>query len=431
MKEQFILGVSKKNITPPLGTPLYGYPKFENRKATSVHDDLHANVAVFGHGTPCAALISMELLALEENLTREIASLISKETKIPAENIVIASIHNHSGPCTKDTPGWGSQNRHYIDDILITKTLEAVKEAVANIQPALLGIGRTESLVGINRRQISPSGTVTLGQNPYGCFDPEMTVLSFVTKEKKPILTIAHYGAHATSAGAGPEISRDWPGVMVDRLEAESGAMAFFINGAEGDVGPRLSNGRTTGDFSHTEEIGGLAAIDALRAYKSIKEYREVDFRVITDTINIPYRPMPTREELVAKINELEGATAGMKLLRLATYKEQLALLDSKEELPDNFELLQTLFAFNSLVFVPFPFEVFSEITVRLKQYSPYQHTLSMSNTNGYYSYLPSHEQLSRGGYEVEQFNTNPRCLVENTDDIIINENLKLMDKIL
>ena len=43
---------------------------------------------------------------------------------------------------------------------------------------------------------------------------------------------------------------------MIDRLEAATGTLTAFINGAEGDVGPRLTNGKTVGNISLVEEHG-------------------------------------------------------------------------------------------------------------------------------------------------------------------------------
>ncbi len=50
---------------------------------------------------------------------------------------------------------------------------------------------------------------------------------------------------------------------MTDAVEKESGAITAFFNGPEGDVGPRLSNGRTVGDLRHVHELGKMAAKDA------------------------------------------------------------------------------------------------------------------------------------------------------------------------
>lgn len=430
MKKQFCVGCCKKQITPPLGTLLYGYPR--KREAQAVHDDLYVNAAVFGEGAPEAALIGMDLCSLRVELTDRIAEAVSQVIDIPSDRIIISAIHTHSGPCTTTTPAWGVSDDTYIDTILIPQTLSAVQEAAAEMKPARMGIGTTESRVGINRRQSMPDGSVVLGQNPYGCYDPEMTVLAFTDNDRKPLLNIIHYGAHPTAAAGNLEITRDWPGYMVDRMEAETGVMSFFINGAIGDVGPRLSNGKTTGGLAYVAEIGGVAAIDAMRAYRSIREFREVQFRTITGTLNIPCCAFASRDEIAAEIAELEqGEIRGIDSIKYDTLKRRLRILDSGEPIQTHNVFRQVLFAFNSTVLVPFPFEVFSEITVRLRRYSPFQHTLSMSNANGALAYLPSHEQMCRGGYEVQQFtNRHVYAMPENTDDIIIGENLRLLQEL-
>ncbi len=431
MKESFVVGKAKRVITPPLGTPLYGYPKYEQRKATSVHDDLYANCAVFGYGKPSALLLSLDICAVRTDLTSRIAAEIEKATGIDAKNVIICEIHTHSGPCCTFTPGWGVSNDSYIDEILVPMCVAAAKEACETAEEALLGIGTTDSYVGINRRQLLEDGRASLGQNPYGCFDKEMTVLSFVNRKKEPILNIVHYGAHGTASGQGLEITRDWSGYMVDRLEAQSGAMTFFANGAEGDVGPRLTNGRTVGTMEMAAEVGGVAAIDAIRAYRNIREYREVDFEVFHGELNIPYKPFPTEEQIKAELAEIEkGEIVGMAIILQNTLKSRLKVYENGEEIPEKWSFPQVMIRLNSAIFVPFPFEVFSEITVRLRQYSPFGHTLSLCNANGALAYLPSKEQIARGGYEVEQFTRrHVFTMVDDTDDRIINENLAIMRK--
>lgn len=430
MKAKFCVGCCKKIITPPLGTPLYGYPDYENRKAKSVHDDLYANAAVFGAEVPEAVLVSLDLCTMQAALADRIRAAVGEKAGIPAEQVIICLIHTHSGPCTAVSGICNPATDPYINETLIPAILKAVGEAAADMHPAKLGIGTTQSLVGINRRQILADGRTVLGQNPYGCFDPEMTVLAFVGEDDKPLLNIIHYGAHATASGKVPAITRDWPGYMVDRMEALTGAMSFFINGAEGDVGPRLSSGRTTGDLTHAAEIGGAAAVDAMRAYRAIRGYRAVHFRTVTGQVTLPYRPFPRREEITAEMAEMESKSmAGLDLRKYQVLKQRLAVLDSEGEIPESRTFGQVLFAFNEAVLVPFPFEMFSEITVRLRQYSPFGHTLGLSNANGTLAYLPSKEQISRGGYEVRKFTeSHIFSMAENTDDVIIGENLRLIE---
>ena len=90
--------------------------------------------------------------------------------------------------------------------------------------------------------------------------------------------------------------------------------------------------------------------------------------------------------------------------------------------------LPQTIVSLGEIVFIPFPFEMFSEIVMRLRAYAPYRYTLCLSNTNGSNLYLPSEDQLCRGGYEVACFMYGKLFPpAPNTDQTIINENLRII----
>ena len=101
------------------------------------------------------------------------------------------------------------------------------------------------------------------------------------------------------------------------------------------------------------------------------------------------------------------------------------------EEFPTHKVYDQTVFAIGDIVFIPFPFEFFSEISLRLREYSDYQYTLAVGCTNGVNAYLPSQTELCRGGYEVFMFQYNGiTSLADDTDTTIINENLRIMDNL-
>lgn len=443
METQFMAGVAFAVITPPLGTALYGY-EFQ-RKAEKVNDDLRATAFAASQGDKKAILISADVVSIGADLANKIRMSISEETKVPFENISISAIHTHSGPAIKTAKGWGSANESFIRDIFVPQIIAAAKAAVENLAPAVMGVGTTRSEAGINRREMLQDGTIILGQNPYGMFDPEMTVVSFKGLDGSPIANIVHYGAHGTAAGRNAEITRDWPGIMVDRLENETGAITLFFNGAEGDVGPRLSNGQTTGDAAdwtmtdiptgdirYVYEIGSVAAIDAMRAYKSIKEYSEVDFKTESAVLCLPYDEQWTLEQAQARLAELD---AKEKLVQVENreYAKASAIIDMyKNNIPfeTHMKIDQTIFAFNSVCFVPFRFELFSEISLRMRRYSPFANTLCMCNTNGSDFYLPSRDQFVRGGYEIDIFRlASVYKLADDTDTTIINENMKILKK--
>ncbi|HZK39539.1 MAG TPA: hypothetical protein VFD23_05250, partial [Clostridia bacterium] len=295
------------------------------------------------------------------------------------------------------------------------------------------GTGLLQSDIGINRRQLNKDNKVSLGQNPWGCYDPNLTVLSFKTLEDRPIANIVHYGAHCTAAGKNTEITRDWAGPMIDRLDAQSGAVTAFFNGAEGDVGPRLTNGQTVGNMEHVNELGKIAAQDAAKVYKGINNYTPATLRCVTDEIRLPYAPIIALRDVKTKLEAFKGE----KKINLSgrTYEYLTEVLKAYERgLPSekHFAFSQTIINIGPVVFIPFPFEFFSEISLRMRQYSPYEHTLCIGCANGNNGYLPTQDQLCRGGYEIDMFLTSGvLTLAADSDYNIIKENLRILEDII
>ncbi len=418
---------------------MFGYPS--QRKAQGVHDELTVSALAYEYDGLRAMMVSASVLGFRDFMVSEMRKLIFEATGIPAENVILSATHTHSGPVMWDwEPSTGNNTNKYLEEIFYPGVAAAVKQAVSNMQPALVGIGVTQSDVGINRRQLEQDGSVLLGNNPWGIYDPIMTVISFKSADGSPIANLVHYGYHCTSAGINYELTRDWPGPMIDRLEEQSGALTIFFNGPEGDIGPRLTNGNDKGaagamggDISQTMELGARAANDAVCAWRSIREYREMPLSLVTGEIKLPYSPLLSEEEAKAKLKSLEGIAEldGQQKADQKMCLSTLEVLASGNPIKTHLEYLQTLVAIGPVVFVPFPFEVFTEIGIRLRHYSPFQHTLSLSCTNGYNSYFPSLDQVSRGGYEVRSaFSTKAYRLVQNADHYVINANMQLINQL-
>jgi hypothetical protein len=256
-----------------------------------------------------------------------------------------------------------------------------------------------------------------------------MTVISFKESDGTTAANIIHCTAHNTSAGINTEVTRDWCGVMIDRLEAETGGMTVFFNGCAGDVCPRTPNGQSIADISQTLEIGAVGGIDAVRAFKDIREYRTLDLAAAADEVRIPYSPIKPLAQAQSEYDAIKDSTdrfhPGMcKLLR-----QILDLHEKGDTGPADFTHQQTIIRLGPAVFIPVPFEPSCEISLRLRAYSKFGYTLAMGYCNGSNSYLPSQDQLCRGGYEVERFYwSKPRQLPDNTDWLLVKENLRIMD---
>ena len=424
-------GVGRAIITPKLGTLLMGYPNL--RVSDNVLDDLTVTALALRTDDSRTLILSITTTVIGNELTDAIRNAVSKATGYGFYEVNVCSWQVHSAPATQTTWGWGDMDRVYCENILIPGCVVAAQEAIKDIGEVVVGVGTTLSDVGCNRRELTEEGAVTLGQNPWGAYDPTMTAIRFL-REGKPYANIIHYGAHPTAIGDTNDITRDWPGVMVDRVESVVGGMTLYLNGAVGDVGPRPSEGVT----AHTgiegmREVGYRAAADAIRACKSIIQFHPVELEVLVEDIKIARKPLPDREtaqEMVLQAEKLRGDCTGPAE---ANYQYWKSVLDQYENGFSSaaHKFCQTITRIGDVAIVPFPGEPFAEIVLRLRRHSPIQHTLSTSTSNGSIGYIVTQDALTRGGYEVESCRSySPYLLADNIDDVLVAENLRLLRKL-
>ena len=432
-KNHLKAGFAREDITPEIGTALYGYKP--DNFSESLHDPLAVNAICFEKDGLRVMLLDFDLCLISNDLTAEIQYAVERETGIPHGNVILCATHTHSGPNVGGEKGWGDIDHKYADEIMKPKALAAAKAASATLVEVSVGIGTTESRVGMNRRMVERNGDVVLGQNPWGPFDPTMTVVVFKKiSDGKPLCNMIHYGCHGTACGCTTEITRDWYGVMIDRLEELSGAPTFFVNAAEGDVGPRITNGWTGGGMDYVMELGGIASRDAIDAWRTIKEYRECpEMKILSGEIKLPYRDLPPLEYCEAEIAKVEHPEELINIFFL----EYQHMVDVKEVYdkhipkPDFFKFRQTILAIGPILFVPLPYEFFSEIQMRIRQYSPYAYTLCMSNANGSNGYFPTKDAIAKGGYEVKSFISGDAfTLTDDADQHLIDAELELIEKL-
>lgn len=422
--EKLQLGTAREIITPEVGGRLCGY--VPDHFSESVADDLTATAFYFKQGELQALMVSITVCAIQTALAQNILALIQERFGIPKNNCMLCATHTHSGPVTLGTSGWGDLDQKYCDEIFIPAILKAVKKAVDNIQPVKMGTASGNSFVGINRRALNEENEIELSQNPWGPFNPKMTVISFADLSGNKIANIIHYGAHGTAAGRNVEITRDWSGLMVDTLEKQSGALTAFFNGPEGDVGPRLSNKETIGDLGYVHELGAVAAQDAVRIYDEIYSYTDVALSVSHKKLQIPLK----------KRISLDDAKQMLEFYK--DYNENLfgmihkRLENTIQSYEDGFvdqeacEVEQTIIALSDLVFAAFPYELFSEIGMRINQAVKTKSVLSLSNTNGSEGYFITQDAVCRGGYEVDMFiHGHLQQYQDNADFYLMQQSVK------
>ncbi|HEY3332141.1 MAG TPA: hypothetical protein VGK19_19085 [Capsulimonadaceae bacterium] len=421
-------GFARRDITPNVGVQLFGYGRV--RLAETIGDRLAVSVLVLRDGDRSAAIVSMDICLIGEDDVAAIRKEIASSTGIPAPNVTLCCTHTHSAPVPVNCWGWGERDAANMD--LVSKQVcEAVREASASTVSVKVGVGATHSNVGINRRQVKADGAVVLGSNSWGVYDPALTVVRFEAASG-PVAQLVNVGAHPTARGADSAISRDWPGVMVDRVEAITHAPVVFINGTAGDIAPRSAFGGAVGDSAPAAtEVGLLAAGDAIRAWHSIRDFRNVNLDTVTTTIQIPLDPLPDPTASAKRLAELPDADPEWGAVACERKHLEAVQAAEKRELMTQRPIDVTVTKIGPTAIVPLPGEVFTEIGLRIKQDSAYEHTLIASTSNGNNGYFVTQEARARGGYEVWVAKAYGAYLpAAATDDALVQGALSLLTQI-
>ncbi|MBE6768233.1 MAG: hypothetical protein E7549_04900 [Ruminococcaceae bacterium] len=399
---QLQLGIGREIITPAVGGALYGYRP--DLFSTAVNDDLTATAFLFRQGDTTALMVSLTVCELQTAFAARICAKIETLYGIPAAHCLLCATHTHSAPNVAGTVGWGDIDVAYSENVFVPAILRAVKTALDTLQPVKTAVAVGDSRVGVNRRELTTDNTVALGQNPWGCLDTKMTVLSFCDAAGTVVANMIHYGAHGTAAGANTEITRDWSGIMTDAVEAQSGGVTAFFNGTMGDVGPRISNGKTVGDLRYVRELGEIAARDALAVYRTLGEYTDMPLKVSSKVLSVPQKKRMARTEAETLLTQCANNGIGSDEMIRVHCEEVLRSYETGYTDTDTFPLKQTVIVLGNIAFAAFPFEIFSEIGLRCDRAVEDLSVRVLSNVNGFEGYFVTEDALCRGGYEVGIF---------------------------
>lgn len=434
--KKLMLGVARNDITPKVGGLLFGYTL--DFHSSAINDNLHITALSFKYGETKVMFLNATVCVIGVTYCDEIRRKISSELGIPFENIIISVIHTHSGPSlAEEADGWYFDKEYY-EEIFCPAAIAAALEADKSVEPVTVGFACGNCYAGINRRELTLENGVCLGQNPWGPFNAEMNVISFKNCSQKIVANIITYGAHATAAGLNKEVTRDWPGVMNDAIEQLSGGLTVFFNGTMGDSGPRLASGGTTGTgISSVFEIGNIAAKDATRIFDSIQEYKDVSLSVSSGNLELPLKPLIPYNEVVDMIEKLENENSGnlfdahLDTHTIRFYTKTKEAHEKGYEENKFKEIPQTVVRIGDIAFAPFTFEMFAEVAFRINRATPDLKVIAMSYANGQMLYLPTEDQICRGGHEVRCFMySNVPQYAENSDYYLVTGTLKNIEKL-
>src|SRR5262249_15437248 len=185
-----------------------------------------ARALVLRKGEVAMAIVALDSLGFPSALGDRVRAKVSR---IPAQNILIASTHTHSAPdcyAFPDGKGGHTGDLKYMD-FVCDRAAEAVNTAIDQLQPASLRIATGEAKGKIAYNYYAPD-----------LYDRRMSVIQAVSPQGKPIATLVNYAIHPEVLGNSVGIcSPDLVGPLCERIESQAGGFALFMNGAQGGLG--------------------------------------------------------------------------------------------------------------------------------------------------------------------------------------------------
>lgn len=405
---QFRAGVAKVNLDPPLGIPMAGYSV---RYSTGTLDPVEARVLAMSDGTRTVALVTLDLCYVFEPPVMEEIRAGVRGAPANIDEVIFHASHTHSGPTYAASP---EATRR-----AIPRVIAAIQTAARGLQPARLGNGWGQAYLGFNRRYLRPDGSLEmLWRNETKIsttfpVDPAVGVIRVDRADGSPLAILVHYSCHPVVLG--PEnlnYSADYPGEMRRYVEqqlvmSDTGGLAFFLQGAPGDINPYFDKTALGQDaVALMKETGQKLGAEAVRVAKKIRTSAPASPRIQTKTVILESRNRWDLEKLKTEFVEKRH----MEPLRAAR-----ATADHMH-LPVTTLLIRTGDADQDLAFVGLPGEPFVEFETQLRSRSPLPNSFLIGYTNGYFWYFPTIAAAVRGGYGADS--------VENPTEVGMGERM-------
>ncbi len=276
--------IARTCINPFWGVELTGWGYYLNRTWLRIHDDLHATSLVVSNGDNRLVIVSLDLMVIGAEFTREVRRQITAATNIPATNILVCCQHTHNSPASQGLLGVGDVDREY-EAFAARQAATSAIMAFRELQPARLSAATT-TRDGLTYNRTRANGPI----------DPTLTTLCVDRIDGSTLAFVVGYQGHPTVATVlrPRDVSRDVPGEVCDRLEtAFPGSLAIYLQGACGDV--NIHPHFTTPERCH--EPAEAIANAAIASLTSAEELEATPLGATSNVVRLPTRRW-TRDEI-------------------------------------------------------------------------------------------------------------------------------------
>ncbi len=434
-------GFARIDITPPFGTPLAGY--YEMRYADGILDPIQLNAVALNDGERTVVLITADVLLVRMAVCDELRELISKNNDIPADHILINSLHPHTSLRIGGKPGGAVVSDKEYLSVLYRKFSDVTKMAIDDMSDATFGTAMQHATEDISfvRRYFLKDGTLKTNpgshapeeiERPAARSDNNVYLLRFV-REGKPDIALVNFGTHPDVIGK-TKISADWPGFVRRFVEKEhENTCCMLMNGFQGDTNhinfqvekeKRFPDGR---GYKHSERMGRVIA-DTVKLLWDKTETRE-NYKLFAQMSSI-FNKCSTRgeehyEECKAFAVRYRAGDYSVRVTPSGISLPEACRIADIPEQPVYHKIPITVIALGDVVFFGLGGEPFTEYGYLARERFPEKFFFTATCANGGEGYLPSKQAFDQGGYEVICSHFTPEL-----QEQVLGESFKIMENI-
>ena len=394
------------------------------RTGYSVLTDVTVSCTALSDGKETALIFSNDIRNLADEFTDTFRRIVSEETGVKPDNIMICCTHNHSAP----DPTYYHNERHpQITDWLETVAFPAIRRAakgalgdLSEVKRVTAGTSEVDHVTFVRRYFREDGMFSSIGGDKYSPSKParheteadkEVRAVRFFREGRKDVV-LANFQVHAATAlGAAPDVfCSDFLHEFRSKVEESGEYSVLYLQGGCGNLNTysRVDPEACNTDY---DRVGRLIGEGVLRALEQAEDRSFEGFAVqkeyYTGIVN------HTRDHLVEKARETRAVykqngfdrQSGAELMEAAGFdsEQECAQIISKSQMPKTREIPLCTVCFGDVGMTFAPFEQFDTNCRQIREASPFETTLTVSYSNGRHHYLPSAYSFSNKGYEPLQ----------------------------
>lgn len=426
------VGFAQTDITPPVGAIIPG--GFRKQISTGVHDPLHATACVVSDEKTTVAIVSVDALSVKRSLVESARNLAQSRCEIPAQNILIAATHTHSGgPIANVFENEADEN---YCAFVAEKIAEAIVKACENRTEAQIGIAvGHENRVAFNRRFVMKNGRHQTHPGkgnpdivrPAGPTDPDVGVIAFKDKNGTMLGFIVNFACHCTVMG-GTEFSADYPFYLAETLRREFGeqCLTVFLQGASGDVTQVANTLPREPEFGEkwAWKVGTRLGGEVIKTVALMDFVDFAPLQVARSSVRLTRRQIP--EKMLEEAKKILSENGVPDVERI--YAREIVLLAEEVKKQPFVEAETQVIAIGRSAIVAIPGELFCQFGLDIKRASPFPMTFVATCANGMVGYLPTPDAFKGGGYEVRLARSSQ--LMPDSGNQLVGEALQLLQSL-